>query len=91
MLASVESWTAANQAHLSQRAPVNVGQFVPRKTVRAVRAVLPSWMLAVFTACLAIPGPFDEGAAVLVAVVLLTVRWRRAASAWRGGKTHRTA
>jgi hypothetical protein len=63
-----------------------------RKTSRAVRAAMPAWLLAVLTVCLVIPGPFDEIAAVLALVLLCTiqpVRAHRAASAWRGGKSHR--
>ena len=69
----------------------NVGQFAPRKAARAFRAVLPSWALAAFTVCLCIPGPFDEIAAILASLVLLVVRFPRARSAWRGGKSHRKA
>ena len=63
-----------------------------RKTGRAMRAALPAWMMAVFAVCLVIPGPFDELAAVLATAILCIVqpvRARRAASAWRGGKSHR--
>ena len=67
------------------------GQFAPRKAARAFRAVLPSWALAAFTVCLCIPGPFDEIAAILAALVLLVVRFPKARSAWRGGKSHRKA
>jgi hypothetical protein len=63
-----------------------------RRTMRAMRALLPAWALAAFGVCLAIPGPFDEAAFLLAALVLVAcqpVRARRAASAWRGGKSHR--
>lgn len=63
-----------------------------RKIVRAARAALPTWMLAIFAACMVIPGPFDELAFLTVAVILCAVqpmRVRRAVSAWRGGKSHR--
>jgi hypothetical protein len=63
-----------------------------RRAGRAARAMLPAWLLPVLAACLVIPGPFDE-LAVLLAVLILgavqPVRFRRAASAWRGGKSHR--
>jgi hypothetical protein len=65
-----------------------------RKFIRAARAALPVWMLAVFAACLVIPGPFDELAFLVASGVLCAVqpvRARRAASAWRGGKSHRHA
>ena len=63
-----------------------------RKAARAIRAALPGWLVIAFGACLVIPGPFDELAAVLACLVLCAVqpaRARRAASAWRGGKSHR--
>jgi hypothetical protein len=63
-----------------------------RKAARSVRAMLPAWMLAAFAVCMVIPGPFDEAAmavAVLVLGIAQPVRFRRAASAWRGGKTRR--
>ena len=66
-------------------------QFAPRKAARAFRAVLPSWALAAFTVCLAIPGPADEAVAFVAALVLLVVRFPRARSAWKGGKSHRKA
>lgn len=60
---------------------------ITRKIGRAMRAAMPGWLLAVFAACLIVPGPFDELAAVAVALVLCAVqpiRARRAASAWHG-------
>jgi hypothetical protein len=63
-----------------------------RKVKRALRAALPVWLIAVFTACLVIPGPFDELAMVIVTSALCAlqpVRFARARSAWRGGKSHR--
>ena len=63
-----------------------------RRTYRALSAMLPPWMLAVFAVCLVIPGPFDELAIVLTALVLgiaQPIRLRRARSAWKGGKSHR--
>jgi hypothetical protein len=63
-----------------------------RKAARAVRAALPGWMLGLVAVCVVIPGPFDELAVITAAVALCAVqpvRARRAASAWRGGKSHR--
>lgn len=63
-----------------------------RKTCRALSAMLPAWMLAVFAVCLVIPGPFDEMAIIVTALFLgiaQPIRFRRAYSAWRGGKSHR--
>jgi hypothetical protein len=63
-----------------------------RKTYRALSAMLPAWMLAVFAVCLVIPGPFDEIAIIVTAVfmgIVQPIRFRRAYSAWMGGKSHR--
>jgi hypothetical protein len=63
-----------------------------RRLMRAARAAMPAWLLAVFGVCLIIPGPFDEMGMLVVLAVLVAVqpvRARRAASAWRGGKSHR--
>jgi hypothetical protein len=65
-----------------------------RKCIRALRAMMPAWMLVVFSICLAIPGPFDELAMILAALVLgaiQPIRFKRAVSAWKGGKSHRSA
>jgi hypothetical protein len=63
---------------------------VVRKVVRSLMAVMLGWLLVVFGVCLAIP------LARLVVLVLTAVlclmqpaRVRRAASAWKGGKSHR--
>jgi hypothetical protein len=64
-----------------------------RKAGRAMRAAMPVWLAGVFAVCLVIPGPFDELAVIVAAIVLCgaqPVRARRAASAWRGGKSHRS-
>jgi hypothetical protein len=53
---------------------------------------MPAWMLPLLAVALAVPGPQDEIAVALVAGLLCAVqpvRARRAASAWRGGKTER--
>jgi hypothetical protein len=89
VLACLESWAPRKRA--AKAGPRNLGQFIPRKAGRALRAVLPSWAVGVFTVCLVVPGPFDEIAAALAAAVLVVVRFRRAASAWRGGKTRRVS
>jgi len=101
VFASMTEWAAWNFHTLAGEAVCdvgewamkrrNVGQFGPRKTARAFRAVLPAWLLPVFGACLVIPGPFDEGVAGIVALVMLAARFPRARSAWRGGKTERKA
>ena len=63
-----------------------------RKTYRALSAMLPPWMLAMFAVCLVIPGPFDEMAIIVTAAflgIVQPVRFKRAKSAWKGGKSHR--
>lgn len=63
---------------------------VVRKVVRSLMAVMPGWLLVIFGVCLAIP-------LVRLVVLVLTAalcliqpaRVRRAASAWKGGKSHR--
>lgn len=62
---------------------------VTRRLGRIIRAVMPPWMLTVFAVCIVIPGPFDELAMIITGVILAGVRYRRTASAWRGGKSHR--
>jgi hypothetical protein len=63
---------------------------VVRKVVRSLMAAMPGWLLVIFGVCLAIP------LARLVVLVLAAAaclvqpgRVRRAASAWKGGKSHR--
>ena len=63
---------------------------VVRKVVRSLMAVMPGWLLVIIGVCLAIP-------LVRLVVLVLTAalclmqpaRVRRAASAWKGGKSHR--
>jgi hypothetical protein len=65
-----------------------------RRLTRALRASMPKWLVAVFAVALAIPGPLDDAAVLIVAVglcVLQPSRAHRALSAWRGGKSHRRA
>lgn len=61
-----------------------------RKITRSLTAVMPGWLLLACGVCLAIP--LARLAALLLAAVLCLVqpaRVRRAASAWKGGKSHR--
>ena len=61
-----------------------------RKIVRSLTATMPGWLLLVCTVCLAIP--LARLAALLFTAVLCLAqpaRVRRAASAWKGGKSHR--
>lgn len=63
-----------------------------RRISRSAQAAMPRWLVIAFAACLVIPGPFDEIGALLLTGALCAVqpiRARRAASAWRGGKSHR--
>ena len=63
---------------------------VVRKFVRSLMAVMPRWLLVIFGVCLAIPLA-RLVVLVLTAALCLTqpARVRRAASAWKGGKSHR--
>ena len=61
-----------------------------RKIVRSLAAVLPGWLIVIWGVCLAIP--LARLATLLVAAGLCLVqpaKVRRAASAWKGGKSHR--
>ena len=73
---------------------IRVGEYHPviviRKVARSLMAAMPGWLLVIFGVCLAIP------LARLVVLVLTAAlclmqpaRVRRAASAWKGGKSHR--
>ena len=61
-----------------------------RKIVRSLTAAMPGWLLLICGVCLAIPLA-RLAALLLTAVVCLSqpARVRRAASAWKGGKSHR--
>jgi hypothetical protein len=63
-----------------------------RKITRSLTAAMPGWLLIMCGVCLAIPLA-RLAALLLTAVVCLTqpARVRRAASAWKGGKSHRTS
>lgn len=61
-----------------------------RKIVRSLTATMPGWLLLICGVCLAIP--LARLAALLVTAILCLAqpaRVRRAASAWKGGKSHR--
>jgi hypothetical protein len=90
VVCDVGEWAMRHKA-AAKAGPRNAGQFVPRKAGRALRAVLPAWAVGVFGVCLASPLPFDDALAALAALVLVVARFPRAASAWRGGKTRRSA
>lgn len=61
-----------------------------RKITRSLTAAMPGWLLLICGVCLAIPLA-RLAALLLTAVVCITQpgRVRRAASAWKGGKSHR--
>ena len=62
---------------------------VVRKVVRSLTAAMPGWLLVVFGVCLAIP--LARLVVLLLTAALCLVqpaRVRRAASAWKGGKSH---
>jgi len=61
-----------------------------RKITRSLTAVMPGWLIVICGVCLAIP--FARLAALLFTAGLCLVqpaRVRRAASAWKGSKSHR--
>jgi hypothetical protein len=61
-----------------------------RKIIRSLTTTMPSWLLILCSVCLAIP--LVRLAALLFTAVLCLAqpaRVRRAASAWKGGKSHR--
>ncbi len=61
-----------------------------RKSVRSLTAVMPGWLIVICGVCLAIP--LARLAALLFMAGLCLVqpgRVRRAASAWKGWKSHR--
>ena len=63
---------------------------VVRKVVRSLMAVMPGWLLVIFGVCLAIPLARLVVLVLTAALCLMqTARVRRAASAWKGGKSHR--
>ena len=61
-----------------------------RKITRSLTAVMPGWLVVICGVCLAIP--LARLAALLLTAGLFLIqpaRVRRAASAWKGGKSHR--
>ena len=61
-----------------------------RKVTRSLTAVMPGWLIVICGVCLALP--LARLAALLFTAGLCLVqpaRVRRAASAWKGGKSHR--
>jgi len=61
-----------------------------RKIVRSLTAVMPGWLIVICGICLAIP--LARLAALVFTAGLCLIqpaRVRRAASAWKGGKSHR--
>jgi hypothetical protein len=61
-----------------------------RKVVRSLMAAMPGWLLVIFGVCLAIPLARLVVLVLAAAVCLVQPeRVRRAASAWKGGKSHR--
>lgn len=64
---------------------------VPRKLRRAMDACLPAWLSAALTVALLIPGWIDEIPVFALALIFMLFRFRKARSAWKGGKSHRAA
>lgn len=61
-----------------------------RRTIRSLTATMPGWLILICGVCLAVP--LVRLAALVLAAGLCLVqpaRVRRAASAWKGGKSHR--
>jgi hypothetical protein len=61
-----------------------------RKVARSLTAAMPAWLLLICGVCLFIP--LARLAALLFTATLCLIqpaRVRRAASAWKGGKSHR--
>ena len=61
-----------------------------RKGYRAVTAIMPKWLAVIVGIMLVIPGP-EELIVILPLLILLPFRYKRAVSAYRGGKSHRVA
>lgn len=62
-----------------------------RKVTRSLTAVMPGWLIVICGICLAIP--LARLASLLFTAGLCLIqpaRIRRATSAWKGGKSHRT-
>ena len=63
---------------------------VSHKVVRSLMAVMPGWLLVIFGVCLAIPlAPLVVLVLTAALCLMQPARVRRAASAWKGGKSHR--
>lgn len=63
-----------------------------RKIIRSLTAAMPAWLIAICGLCLFFP--LARLAALLFTAALCLiqpVRVRRAASAWKGGKSHRAS
>ena len=61
-----------------------------RKVSRSLTAAMPGWLILVCAVCLVIPLVRFAALAVTAALCLVQpARVRRAATAWRGGKSHR--
>ena len=63
-----------------------------RKIVRTLTAAMPAWLIIVCGVCLAIPLVRLAALALTAGLCLVQpARVRRAASAWKGGKSHRAS
>jgi hypothetical protein len=63
-----------------------------RKVIRSLTAAMPAWLIAICGLCLIFP--LARLAALLFTATLCLIqpaRVRRAASAWKGGKSHRAS
>ena len=63
-----------------------------RKITRSLAAAMPAWLAIVCAVCLAIPLARLAALAFTAGLCLIQpARIRKAASAWKGGKSHRAA
>lgn len=63
-----------------------------RRLTRSLTAAMPGWLIVICGVCLAIPVVRLGGLLFAAGLCLIQpARIRRAASAWRGGKSHRAS
>jgi len=92
MIAVTRGWALCLMAPMCTRRPSEWVLLVitVRKITRTLTAVMPGWLIVICGVCLAIP--LARLAALLFTAGLCLVqpaKVRRAASAWKGGKSHR--
>jgi hypothetical protein len=60
-----------------------------RKVTRSLTAVMPGWLIVICGVCLVIPLARLAALLVTAGCLVQPAKVRRAASAWKGGKSHR--